>query len=152
MTSWPEALRAALFSGTAAAAASTLALAVAGRRELNDAAAPINGPSQWIWGQGASYESGFSARYTVLGALTHAGASIFWALFYEKWRSPRHPVASALATAAAANIIDFTVTPERLTPGFQRRLSRTAVGASYAAFALGLLAATLARGQRSLAR
>jgi hypothetical protein len=152
MKTWPMALRDALFSGTAAGVASIAALALAGRRELGDAAAPINGPSQWLWGRQAAYASGFSARYTVLGAATHVLASIFWAIFYEKWRSPRHPVASAVATAAAANAIDFTITPDRLTPGFQKRLSRPAVAAAYGALALGFLAASLARPQRSRAR
>jgi hypothetical protein len=153
MKTWRQAFRAALYSGSVASLASTAVLVVAGRRELADGAAPLNGPSQWVWGRWASLTRGFSARHTVAGYAVHHVAATFWALLYEKWGSSRHPVAGAAATAAIANVVDFKCTPERLTPGFERRLSRPAVAAVYVAVALGLAAGgALARAQRPLAR
>src|SRR5688500_2516274 len=106
---WSETLRAALISGTGASVFSTLALMLLGRRELGDAAAPVNAPSQWIWGRHATLRNGFSWKYTLVGYVTQHGASIFWALLFERVRArlarPGTPVAAlgaGAATSAAA--------------------------------------------------
>jgi hypothetical protein len=141
----------ALVSGACASVASVLMLLAWGRREAGDAAAPVNGPSQWIWGRHAPYRDGFSWRYTAVGYLVHHLASTFWALLYELARpgrrgaGPAADVAAALATAAVANAVDFQLTPQRLTPGFQQRLSRRGLLAVYAAFGAGLAAGALLR-------
>jgi len=133
-----------LISGSVAAVASTLALVWLGRRELNDAAAPVNGPSQWIWGRSAPYQDGFSARHTLVGYGIHHSASMLWAALYERLRrampgGPRQAALAAAATAAAtAYVVDFKLTPERFTPGYEKRLSKRGLYAVYAAFALGL--------------
>jgi hypothetical protein len=140
-------LRAALVSGTFASVASATALVVAGRRELNDAAAPLNGPSQWIWGRHAPYRDGFSLRHTGLGYGIHHLSSIFWAVWFERARPrpPRYGLRAAIATSSFACFVDYCCTPQRLTPGFEKRLSRRALFATYLAFALGLAASGLIR-------
>lgn len=140
----------ALLSGSAASIVSTAVLIARGKRELEAPAAPVNAPSQWVWGLHAPYVDRPSARHTVVGFGIHHVASIFWALFYEfavAKRRSRHPVAVAkiaAGTSAAAAFVDYCLTPERLTPGFQKRLSLPSLVLVYAGFAAGLAAATLA--------
>jgi hypothetical protein len=149
--SWRDALRDALVSGSVASIASTAALLLFGEKEIGDPAAPLNGPSQWIWGRHAKYRNGFTVRHTVVGYAIHHAASIFWALFYEKAR--RGPaLRDAAITSAVASAVDFRLTPPRLRPGFEKRLSQPALVAVYAAFALGLAAASLWTAQRSRPR
>ncbi|HUP29747.1 MAG TPA: hypothetical protein VM122_06200 [Usitatibacter sp.] len=149
--SWNAALRDGSVSGAAASIASALVLALAGKRELADAPAPLNGPSQWIWGKHAPYRDGFSVRHTVTGYAIHHAAATLWALLYERSRRSRdaHPLAVAAATSLVAAVVDFRLTPERFTPGFQKRLSKGAIVAVYAAFALGLALPALAGSRRS---
>ena len=47
-------------------------------------------------------------------------------------------LAGAGITAATAYAIDYTITPERLRPGYEHRLSRTSLAYSYVALAVGL--------------
>ncbi|MGH8762939.1 MAG: hypothetical protein ACREUR_06855 [Nitrosospira sp.] len=146
---WSQAFRSGLVSGTVASIVSTISLAIFGKAELDKSAAPMNGPSQWIWGRHAPYENRFSLRYTVVGYTIHHAASIFWAILHEKLRPRLNParsktatIAPAIATTVAAYIVDFYVIPERLTPGFEHRLSKHSLLMVYGTFALGL--ATLA--------
>ena len=132
-----------LLPGTLAALASAAVLAVYGKRETGSAVAPMNGHSQWLWGRQAPYRNDATWRHTGLGYAVHHGASLFWGVLFEffRRRAPQDvpgTVASAVTTAAIANVIDFKLTPERLTPGFEKRLSQRALFATYAAFAVGL--------------
>lgn len=144
---WSRAFRAALLSGSAASVASTFALLWCGRREVNDGAAPLNGPSQWIWGTHAPYCSGFSVRHTVVGYAIHHLASIFWAVAFERFRptgwEAMPAVAAAALTSVTASIVDYQFTPRRFRPGFEKRLSRSSLTLVYAAFAAGLAAAAI---------
>jgi hypothetical protein len=152
-TTWKQALRRGVVSGSIASIASATALAACGKRELDDAAAPLNGPSQWLWGEGAACADGFSARHTVAGYLVHHAMSVFWAVLYEKFR--RHPLPSAaaalpaIATSAGACFVDYCLTPKRLTPGFEKRLSRGSLLLVYGAFAAGLAVSALMTGDSS---
>jgi len=147
--SWADAFADALWSGSAASVATTAVLASCGALECADAPAPLNGPSQWIWGKHAAYQRGFSTRYTIAGYLIHHAMSIFWATLYEKFNraapppSPGETLALATATSALACIVDYRLVPDRLTPGFQKRLSRTSLFFTYGAFALALAASSL---------
>lgn len=147
---WSQAFRNGLVSGTAASVVSTISLAIFGKAELDKSAAPINGPSQWIWGRHAPYENRFSLRYTVVGYVIHHAASVFWAILHEKFRPPLNPASSAtavmapaIATTAAAYAVDFYVIPKRLTPGFEHRLSKRSLLVVYGTFALGLATVAL---------
>jgi hypothetical protein len=134
----------ALVSGSIGSIVSTLALAACGWRELDDACAPLNGPSQWLFGRPAAYRSGFSARHTIAGCLIHHSMSVLWALLFERLRGRSRSAARAAfpaaATSAVACFVDYQLTPKRFTPGFEQRLSRTSLASVYVAFAVGLAA------------
>lgn len=157
MKPWKDALRDAVVTGTTASLTSTAALAVCGEVETGRPLAPTNAISHWYWGDRAARATRFSWRHTVLGYVTHHGASIFWALVYEKLfgarrthQSPAGALADAAAVAALACFVDYRLTPHRLQPGFEQRLSRRSLFAVYASFgagfALGGALLTLWRG------
>lgn len=153
-TPWSRTLQRAAISGTVASVLSTLTLAALGRREAGAALAPINAVSHWYWGRKATRQDAASLQYTVPGYLTHHGASIFWALIFERLfgRRARRDPATALATGATvatlAAAVDYTVTPKRLTPGYEHRLSVPSLVAVYAAFGVGLALTEMTRGWR----
>lgn len=63
---------------------------------------------------------------------------------------PGATVAAAAATSAVACFTDYRLTPRRLQPGFEQRLSTASLTAVYAAFAFGLAAGALAAHRRAL--
>lgn len=154
MNSWNNALREGLVSGTLASLLSTLALAVAGRRELGHTAAPANAVSHWAWGNEAQLRNRPTLRHALMGLAIHHGASVLWATLYARLRregAVRDPVEAttgAVATAAAAAVVDFRLTPERFTPGFEQRLSVPALLAVYACFAAGIALGAMAMDER----
>jgi hypothetical protein len=145
MTTWKQASQRALYSGGAAAVLSALALAICGKLERNSPGAPLNGPSQWVWGTPAAYRRGASFRHTVLGYCIHHVASVGWATVHEKHFASRlrgtdllpHLVAGAV-TATLACIVDFRVARGRMQPGFDKQLSRASLALVYMSFGLGL--------------
>jgi hypothetical protein len=135
----------ALVRGTAANVASLLALCACSKAETGSALAGINAVSHWAWGDAGARRNGFSWKHTAVGALTNQAASIFWAyclarLFAPRARRPTVPriVGEAAATSALAFAVDYGITPKRLTPGYELRLSRPSLLAVYVAFAAGL--------------
>ena len=71
--------------------------------------------------------------------------SVFWGIVFEKLREESResqmalrPIEAAIATSAAACLVDYRLTPKRFTPGFEKELSRWSLFATYSAFALGL--------------
>ena len=137
-----EALRPAMVSGACASIASALVLAWRGRAELGNAAAPLNGPSQWVWGRHAKYRDDVDLRHTLVGYGIHHAAATMWAVPYELARhrtnDPQRIAAIAAMVASIAAAVDFGPTPPRLRPGFEKRLSPRSLLAAYAAFAAGL--------------
>jgi hypothetical protein len=153
MRPWREAVRAGLVTGTIASATSTAALAVCGMLENGQPAAPTNAISHWLWGDGATWVSRPTSRHTLTGYAIHHGASVFWGTLYERYladarRSAPEIVARATFASALACFVDYQLTPRRLRPGFEQRLSRRSLLAVYAAFGAGLAAATLWRRGR----
>ena len=144
------ALRTGLIGGAGASLLSTAALMLTGRHEAGSAVAPTNATSHWLWGEEALQADRPSLRHTALGFATHHLAASFWAILYA-WLFGNRPrarsVPSALVGATAASAlfcaVDYTVTPERLRPGFEHRLSTGAMTVVYAALALGLAAGCL---------
>ena len=62
-------------------------------------------------------------------------------------------MAACFATSAIACVADFKLTPERLTPGYEHRISRKSLAATYLLFAVGLVLGSLAlRARRGPAR
>jgi hypothetical protein len=155
MDPWKRALREGMVAGSTASVLSAAALALAGRREDGRAAAPVNAISHWFWGGRALRQDAPSWRHTAAGYVVHHAASVFWATLHARaWgkapqqRTPAAAAAGAAATSAIACVVDFRLTPHRLTPGFQHRLSPAAIAVVYACFALGLALGSKASGAR----
>ncbi len=141
----------ACLSGSAASVTSTVALATCGEVEDGAAAGPINGPSQWLWGEHEAYTKEATWRHTVSGYVIHHAMSILWASVYESvCRSPEPKsltriVGEAAGVGALAYVVDYYVAPSRLRPGFRKHLGPRSIFAVYASFAAGLALATIVR-------
>jgi hypothetical protein len=142
---WSNHPRSILVRGTAANVAAMLALAACSKRETGSTLAGINAVSHWAWGDVDARRNRFSWKYTIIGALTNQVASLFWAFCFERlFASRRRQVTvprllvEAAATSAIAYAVDYGITPKRLTPGYELRLSRSSLLAVYVAFAGGL--------------
>lgn len=59
-------------------------------------------------------------------------------------KRPLAALAGGAAASALACFVDYRLTPQRLTPGFEHRLSSRAMFAVYACFALGLAIGSMA--------
>jgi hypothetical protein len=147
MDTWSRALKHSVLPGALASLASTLALAACGKRETGSIFAGVNAVSHWLWGDQATRADQPSLRHTLVGYLIHHGASMFWAALFEKscckTLDKKELTGTALAAAAATGVAcfsDYQLTPQRLQPGFEERLSRPSLFVVYAAFGVGLAA------------
>jgi hypothetical protein len=141
---WRQALREGAVAGTLGGLLSTAALAVCGWRTGRAIAAPINAVSHWAWGDEALSAEQPSVRHTLTGLVTQHAAAIFWAALYSRVfghraeaKEPVNAIAGAVATSATAYLVDYTITPRRLTPGYEHRLDGKGMFAVYAALAAG---------------
>jgi hypothetical protein len=155
---WRAAFARAVVSGSLAGVLSGVALAACGKLERNAPAGPLNGPSQWIWGEPSGHRRRVSWR-TLVGYSIHHAVSIVWATFYEKHvarltagRSLPARALGAGGSAALACAVDYGVAKGRLQPGFEKQLCRKSLAVVYAAFALGLLITTAGSAPRSHGR
>jgi hypothetical protein len=145
-----------LSAGLAASLLSMVGLAIRGRAEAGSAAAPFNAISHWLYGRRVLRLDTADLRHTMLGAAVHTRSSIFWAALYDRLVCRREPsprpvalVAGAAGVSALAAVTDFSLLPERLTPGFEHRLCRRSLLLTYVLFGTGLaLGALAARRQR----
>jgi hypothetical protein len=141
-----QVVHAGIRAGTIASATSTVVLMICGGLERKGIAAPLNGPSRWVWGEHASRRRRATLRHTATGFLVHHAASIFWGIVHQsvfhRWNESdrKTRIAHGLITAATAAIIDYGVTPKRLEPGLDKHLSLPSLICVYAAFGLGLAA------------
>jgi hypothetical protein len=150
MENWKIALQRGLVSGTTASVLSTVALAAFGKREAGSMFAPTNAVSHWIWGDEAAHRDAPSLRYTLTGYAIHHASATFWAVLFERLAGARldgqsaaRTVQAATAASAVACFTDYALTPQRLRPGYEKRLSRPALAGVYGAFGLGLAAGVL---------
>jgi hypothetical protein len=157
MISWKQAMRQGWASGTAASLASLSVMALAGKLERNAPAGPLNGPSQWLFGRRAAYRRSASLKHTLTGLVIHHAMSMGWALLHERVfgrakerQPPARRLRNAAITATVANIVDYKLTPRRLRPGFEAQVSRGALAAIYAAFAVGLAMAATKKHRKRL--
>lgn len=155
MKTWSEAMHDGAISGSVASLLSTAVLGAAGERENNTPYAPTNAISHWFWGDRAARKEGPSARYTAVGYAIHHASSTLWAIIYEKWfgeMADRKRIGPALAAGAAvagmACFVDYKLTPKRLQPGFEKRLSTPAMFLVYASFGAALVLRGLATPRR----
>jgi hypothetical protein len=147
---WATAAREGVVAGTLASVLSTAVLGLLGRRQIGGAAAPLNAVSHWLWGADALREDRATWKYTLPGALTQHAASVLWATLYSLVYGHRREakelsqaIAGGVATSATAYVIDYTITPKRLTPGYEHRLDGAGMLAVYAALAVGFTAGAL---------
>ena len=81
-----------------------------------------------------------------MGLATNYAATVFWAVFFQRWRASRPPaapgamLAQAFVLSAIAAAVDYGPTPKRFTPGWEFVLGKTAMAAAYAAMAAGMAA------------
>ena len=150
MSNWTIPLRRGLVGGSAASMLSTVALAALGRRQTGSPYAPTNAISHWFYGDAAAMKNRPSLRYTLIGYLIHHASATFWAVLVERLlgkvfdrREPLTTLEVATAAAAVACFADYQLTPERLQPGYEKRLSRPALALVYATFGLGLAAGAM---------
>lgn len=148
MKSWIQAVRDSSLSGSIASAATTAAAAL-GQVELGRAAAPLNAVSDVFWGDAAARRNALSGKYTGTGVVLNHGSSMVWAVVYEKLFGRARTVPGMLlggaAVAVLAYVTDYHLVPKRLTPGYEKRLSRRALAGIYGALALGLSAGAMLR-------
>lgn len=141
---WQQALARAIVTGTSASVLSAAALAACGRATNGTAAGPLNGPSQWVWGENAAHRRRATLRHTAVGYVIHHLMSVFWATLHERTAprgaAPAERLLTSAATAAVAWFVDYHLTPRRLQPGFEKQLSGKSLFVVYMAFALGLAA------------
>ena len=134
----------ALVSGTVASLASAGALALLAKAEGKRALRPINATSHWLHGKKAGKRGDLDATHTLVGFATHYASAVFWALPFEFWRARRRPSSTgtllrdACMTSAIAAAVDYGLTPERFTPGWELVLSKRSMVLTYGALALGL--------------
>ena len=138
-----------LTTGAVATAATTLAIAALGKAEDGNAVAPINAVSHILWGDEAASADQPDASHTLTGLALNAAAVIGWAGVHELLmpRTGARRLEQALLAGAAVSVLafvtDYYVVPERLTPGFEKRLSNPALLGVYATLALSLAAGSL---------
>ncbi len=137
---------------------STAALAMCGKVEEGASAGPINGPSQWLWGESEAYTKETTWRHTATGYAIHHLMSILWATLYEnacrseERKGLAHVCLDALSVTSFAYVVDYHVAPRRLRPGFKKHLGPRSIFTVYTAFAAGLAFTTLLRQRRTLSR
>ena len=148
--------RAALVSGPIAGATSVAALIVLAARQGGSAPRALNATSHWLHGPRAARVGTFDLAHTGVGTATHLAATIFWAAFFEAWTlaRPASGLKEAGVRAAAVSLlaacIDYTITPQRFTPGWEYVLSKRAMALVYAAMAAGFAGSTLIKTRRGL--
>jgi hypothetical protein len=150
MKHWKLAMRRAAVSGTLAGVLSAILLAARGKGETNRVLVHINIISHWLWDEDADRRDGASLKYTATGYLIHHASATFWALLHElvfrrtlDRRQIKATLQAAAATTVVACVTDYQLTPPRLRPGFERRLSAGSLLLVYAAFGAGLAAGSL---------
>jgi len=146
-------LASTLVTGSVASLVSTAALAALAKMEGKRAAQPANSTSHWLHGENAGRVGQVDLAHTGVGLATHHASALFWALPFEAWLASHPPrstfdlLRNASVVSAIAAIVDYGITPKRLTPGWELSLSRTSMAGGFASLALGLAAGALVSRQ-----
>ena len=145
-------LRDGVITGLAGAVATTAAIAALGQAKEGSPWTPFNAIAHMLFGERAAGVEGFTPRETLSGVGLNAGALTFWGGLYERVAG-RVPFPRSLATGAAASaliwLIDYKIVPERLRPGFEKRLGPDSIAAVYVLLALTLGLSPLWKSDRS---
>jgi hypothetical protein len=136
--------------------ATTAAVSLCGQLEDGNSVAPLNAISHILWGDSAARQEHASAQHTLAGIALNTMATAGWGAVYEilfGGTARRGNLAGAMlggaAVAGLAYVTDYYVVPERLTPGFEKRLSPRSMLAVYATLALTLPLASLLASHRA---
>ncbi len=150
MDNWKVTIGKGMLPGALASTASAAVLALCSRKESGSMFAGANAVSHWLWGDKAFRRDTPSWKYTLVGYGIHHASSLFWAALFEQAagkvlarRSTRATLAASAAATAVACFVDYQMTPKRLRPGFEQRVSRGSLALVYVAFGLGLAAGAL---------
>jgi hypothetical protein len=142
---WEESITHGLQGAALATLGTTAAAALAGELENHAPLGPINAVSHILFGDEAAAHDELSAKHTLTSALLNTAAIGSWAvvgeLIFGGERRPTTLPAALDAGAAVAGIsyiTDYHLVPDRLTPGFEKRLSNKSLLAIYGALAIGL--------------
>jgi hypothetical protein len=114
--------------------------------ETRKPAAGLNAVSHILWGDKAARVNRIDLQHTLAGGALNAGAMTMWSAVNELLpRSSRKGSAFAKGAflSALAYLVDYHVVPKRLTPGFEKRLSKPALFGLYA-----MLAVAMGAGER----
>jgi hypothetical protein len=150
MDNWKQVVVKGMVPGALASLTSTAALALRAREESGSMFAGANAISHWLWGDKAFHRDVPSWKYTLVGYGIHHASSLFWATIFEQVagkvldrKSVAGTAAAAAAAAATACFVDYQLTPQRLKPGYEERVSKKSLALVYGAFAVGLAAGAL---------
>lgn len=138
----------------AAGVLSTVALMLLGRRENGSAVAPLNASSHIVWGDEALRADAPDWKHTAVGQALHHASAFFWGALFEALQArrrvptPAGVLTDAAVTTAVAAVVDLKLVPDRLTPGFEKRLSNPALAITYGALAAGLVVGGMAALRR----
>jgi len=142
---WEESITHGLQGAALATLGTTAVAALAGEWENHAPLGPINAISHILFGDEAARHDELSAQHTVTGAVLNAAAIGTWAVVGELlFGGERRPATLPAALAAGAvvsgiaYVTDYHLVPERLTPGFEKRLSNKSLLAIYGVLAIGL--------------
>ncbi|QGZ40348.1 hypothetical protein IP92_05102 [Pseudoduganella flava] len=147
MDNWKQVIAKGIVPGTIASLTSTGALALRSHQESGSMFAGANAISHWLWGDKAFGKDAPTWKYTLVGYAIHHASAHFWASIFEQVagkvldkRKPGVTVAAAVAAAGVACFVDYQLTPQRLKPGYEERVSKPSLALVYGAFAIGLAA------------
>lgn len=128
-----------LITGLAGAAATTAAIAAFGQVKQGSPWTPFNAISHMLFGNKVVNIDGFAPKETLSGLGVNIGALGIWGGLYEKLAGTV-PFPQSLATGALASaaiwLFDYKIAPERMRPGFEKRLGPESIAAVYVILAL----------------
>lgn len=155
MDNWKTMIGRGMLPGAAASLSSTVALALCGKNDSGSHYGATNAVSHWIYGDKAFRHSEPSMKYTLVGYAIHHASALFWATIFEqlagKVLNKKDVKSTAIAAAMASAVacfVDYQMTPHRLKPGYERRLTTGSMALVYAAFGVGLAAGALMNRRR----
>jgi predicted aconitase len=155
MDNWKTMIGRGMWPGAAASLSSTVALALAGKNDSGSVFGATNAVSHWIYGDKAFRHGEPSLKYTLVGYAIHHASALFWATLFEQVagkvldrKDLRRTAAAAAAASAVACFVDYEMTPQRLKPGYERRLTTGSMALVYAAFGIGLAAGAMVNRRR----
>jgi hypothetical protein len=155
MDNWKTMIGRGMLPGAAASLSSTVALALCGKGDSGSHYGATNAVSHWIYGDKAFRHSELSMKYTLVGYVIHHASALFWATIFEQLagkvldrRDARRTAMAAAAASAVACFADYQLTPRRLKPGYERRLTTGSTALVYVAFGIGLAAGAVMNRRR----